>query len=211
MFLFRKDALIIGVSFIVALAVSLIADEKAYGAGIIMLAAGALVYQFTALRRSGLFLIRRSVARTEIFLSHTIFFAALSAAASCLYLGFTYLAAVVRILLIGGSFSGLRASALSGLAPDGDIIYVFMLLTFAIILAAGALGYLFGALAAWRRLLLLVIPVVFCVGAIFGESLWDFAFDGSSGLLSAAKFAGSAVVLFSASYPAARMMTTVRR
>ncbi|MCL2089285.1 MAG: hypothetical protein FWH14_07355 [Oscillospiraceae bacterium] len=168
------------------------------------------------------FLITRSVSRKEIFAANALFMAVLAGFMSLLQIATIHIDALVRMLMTGESFRGLELDIQHFMAPNMSNPLVFFAVSFSVMLAVGAVGYLFGTcLAKWKIQTICVCAIGFVV-FIACLTLPDFVMnwivepfkfmfnDEGNGLWIVLKQVCFSALVMAASFPIARRITAVK-
>ncbi|MCL2082363.1 MAG: hypothetical protein FWH04_03885 [Oscillospiraceae bacterium] len=167
------------------------------------------------------FLITRSVSRKEIFTVNALFMGGLAGFMSLLQIAVIHIDALVRMLM-GESFRGLELDIQHFMAANMTNPIVFFTVSFSIMIAVGAVGYLFGTFfAKWKIQTIGILAIGFMV-FIACLMLPDFAMnwvvkpfrfmfsDGSNGLWIALKQVCFAVLVMTAAFPVVRRITAAK-
>lgn len=190
---------------------------QTWSSGIVAFSIFMLISSLIDSQKDTRFLITRSVSRKEIFAAKAVFLCPLAAIMSVIHISSIYIDGFVRWLL-GSSWRGLALDFQIAQAPDMNNILVFFAVSFSILLAFGAVSYLFGSLIArWKIQTIVVICILFVLFiALVGNTniitiiLNFFAFmflDDTTGLLIALKQIALAGVVMAISFPVMRKIT----
>ena len=179
-----------------------------------------LISSLTGSQKETRFLITRSVSRKEIFVSYAVFLCPLAAVMSVMQIICIYADGFVR-WLFHSDWRGLALDFQIMQAPDMNNILVFFAVSFSILLAFGAVSYLFGSLMARWKIQTIVVVCVLSVMilALIGSTniieriidLFTFMFlDETTGLLIAFKQIVFAIIVMIIAFPVMRKTTIAK-
>ena len=196
-------------------------STQSWSSGIIAFLIYMLVAALITAQKDTRFLITRSVARKEIFVSVAIFLVPLAAIMAVLQVTGIYADGLVRVIF-GEEFKGISHDIQSFMAPNMDNIFVFFMVSFSLMLSFGALSYLLGSfLGRWKvqtlgTLVVLGVALISCsaVPAVVELIVDTFKFmctDSNSGVFIAIKQIVFAAIALLLAFPVMRGMTAAKQ
>jgi len=194
---------------------------QTWTSGIVAFSIFMLISSLIGSQKETRFLITRSVSRKEIFVANVVFLGPLAAIMSVLQIISIYIDGFVR-WLFGSGWRGLGLDFQTLQAPDMNNILVFFAVSFSILLALGAVSYLYGSLMArWKIQTICVICVLFVLFISFVGTtnlltrmidFFCFMFlDDTTGLLIALKQIVFAALVMVISFPIMRKITAAKQ